>query len=163
MQKNNYLSGLNLSFFKTIQHLQKVETANVHFHINLRISHIAQRERICIFTEAYCVSLGFLWLDVNVHFNKIHFSFNVIFSTPKNAISNSVKVFFQLLIYFLFFFLNVMVPQVPQIPLVLEVPRFADLHFSNPLYDNQTCSNYYEDIRFTDYDPQTIMRTTRQF
>ena len=54
-----------------------------------------------------------------------------------------------------------MVPQVPQIPLVLEVLQFADLHFSNPLYDNQTCSNYYEDIRFTDYDPQTIMRTTR--
>ena len=52
-----------------------------------------------------------------------------------------------------------MVPQVPQIPLALEVPRFADLHFSNPL--NQTCSNYYEDICFTDYDPQTIMRTTR--
>ena len=60
-----------------------------------------------------------------------------------------------------FFFLKVMVPQVPQIPLVLEVPRFADLHFSNPLYDNQTCSNYYEDICFTNYDPQTIMRTTR--
>ena len=161
MQKNTYLSGLNLSFFKTIQHLQKVQTANVHFHINLRISHIAQRERICIFTEAYCVSLGLLWLDVNVDFNKF-ISRLTLSSLHQKTQSRTVLGYFQLLIYFLFY-KNVMVPQVPQIPLVLEVPRFADLHFSNPLYDNQTCSNYYEDFRFTDYDPQTIMRTTRQF
>ena len=36
----------------------------VHFHANPYISPIAQREYVCIFTEAHCVSLGFLWLEV---------------------------------------------------------------------------------------------------
>ena len=46
-----------------------------------------------LFTEAHCVSLGFLWLDVKLVNKKTHFSFNVIFFMPENEILNSVKVF----------------------------------------------------------------------
>ena len=60
MQKNNYLSEVNLSLFKTTTDIFKVESANVHFHSNPYISPITQRSHICIFTEAHCVSLGFL-------------------------------------------------------------------------------------------------------
>ena len=59
-KKNNHASGIDLSLFKTIPALLKVESANLHYHANAYMSPIVQREHICIFTEAYCVSLGFL-------------------------------------------------------------------------------------------------------
>ena len=43
MQKNNYLSEVNLSLFKATTDILKVESANVHFHSNPYISPIAQR------------------------------------------------------------------------------------------------------------------------
>ena len=43
MQKNNYLSEVNLSLFKTTTDIFKVESANVHFHSNPYISPITQR------------------------------------------------------------------------------------------------------------------------
>ena len=43
MQKNNYLSEVNLSLFKTTTDILKVKIANVHFHSNPYISPIAQR------------------------------------------------------------------------------------------------------------------------
>ena len=36
----------------------------VHFHANPYISPIAQREHVCICTEAHYVSLGVQWSDV---------------------------------------------------------------------------------------------------
>ena len=76
---------------------------------------IAQREPICIFKKAHCVSLGVLWLDVRVD----------IFYIPKNEISNSVNVFSGFISfhdYFLFINEKLRVP---------EVPRSADPQFSN--------------------------------
>ena len=52
MQKNNRLSGVNLSLFKTSPDLLKVESTNVNFHANPIVSPIAQLEHICILTEA---------------------------------------------------------------------------------------------------------------
>ena len=66
MQKNNHFSGVNLSSLKNSPELFKVESANVYCHANPNISHIAQRKHICILTDAHCVSLGFLWLNVKV-------------------------------------------------------------------------------------------------
>ena len=43
MQKNNYLSEVNLSLFKTTTDIFKVKSANVHFHSNPYISPITQR------------------------------------------------------------------------------------------------------------------------
>ena len=69
---------------------------------------------------------------------KTYFSFNVIFFIPENKISNSVKVFLgYILIHYNFFFQKLMVPQVrvvpevPQVPLALEVPRSSDQQFRN--------------------------------
>ena len=50
-KKHKYLSGVNLSLFKTGPDILKIESANVHFHANPYISPNAQRELICIFTE----------------------------------------------------------------------------------------------------------------
>ena len=82
---------------------------------------IAQREPICIFKKAHCVSLGVLWLDVKVG-KKKDFFFNVIFYIPKNEISNSVNVFSGFISFHDYFlFTNEK----------LRVPRSADPQFSN--------------------------------
>ena len=56
------LSGFVNKFSPVDQFLRS--SVVVHFHANPYILPIAQREHVCIFTEAHCVSLGFLWLDV---------------------------------------------------------------------------------------------------
>ena len=66
MQKNNCLSEVNLFLFKNSPELFKVESATVNCHPNPYLSLVAQREHICIFTDPYCESLGFLWLEVMV-------------------------------------------------------------------------------------------------
>ena len=65
---------------------------NKRILISTYISLVAHLEHICIFTdftEAVCVCLGFLWLDVKIDKKKTI----VIFFIPDNEISNSVKVF----------------------------------------------------------------------
>ena len=69
---------------------------------------------------------------------KTYFSFKVIFFIPENEISNSVKVILgYILIHYNFFFQKLMVPQVrvvpevPQVPLALEVPRSTGQQFRN--------------------------------
>ena len=67
IQKNNHLSGENLSLLKnSSEPFFKVERATCYCPASSYILLIAQRERIYIFTDAHCVSLGFLWLDVKV-------------------------------------------------------------------------------------------------
>lgn len=69
----------------------RVSEGNKRILISTYISLVAHLEHICIFTdftEAVCVCLGFLWLDVKIDKKTI-----VIFFIPDNEISNSVKVF----------------------------------------------------------------------
>lgn len=70
----------------------RVSDGNKRILISTYISLVAHLEHICIFTdftEAFCVCLGFLWLDVKIDKKKTI----VIFFIPDNEISNSVKVF----------------------------------------------------------------------
>ena len=70
----------------------RVSDGNKRILISTYISLVAHLEHICIFTdftEAVCVCLGFLWLDVKIDKKKTI----VIFFIPDNEISNSVKVF----------------------------------------------------------------------
>ena len=103
MQKNNHFSGVNLSSLKNSPELFKVESANVYCHANPNISHIAQRKHICILTDAHCVSLGFLWLNVK---GMIYFSSSVSFFMPENEISNSFKVIMAFILFHYYFLLQ---------------------------------------------------------
>lgn len=68
MQKRQPLKRGKLILIQNKLRSFKVESINVyfHFHANPYISPIAHFENICIFTEAICVSLDVLWLDVKV-------------------------------------------------------------------------------------------------
>ena len=64
---------------------------------------------------------------------KTYFSFKVISFITENEILNSITVFLgYILFHYNFFFQKLMIPQVrvvpkvPQVPLALEVPRYAD-------------------------------------
>ena len=64
---------INLSLLKnSLEPWEKVENAIVYCHANPYISLIAQREHICVFTNAHCMSLGFLcWTSRSIKKNHI--------------------------------------------------------------------------------------------
>ena len=63
---------------------------------------IAQREPICIFKKAHCVSLGVLWLDVKVGKKKI--SFLTLSSIYPKTKFRTVLMYFQVLFHFMIIF-----------------------------------------------------------
>ena len=71
-------------------------------------SPIAQREHVCIFTEAHCVSLGFLWLDVkDWRYQKSHISLLTLpFFYPKTKFRTVLRYFELLFYYIITFFLT---------------------------------------------------------
>ena len=95
-----------------------VERATCYCPASSYILLIAQRERIYILTDARCVSLGFMWLEVKVDEEKKNKQTNkvsLITFSSENEISNSVEVFLSFVLFHYYFFTkNLMVPGVPR-------------------------------------------------